>query len=107
MSQQRVAVGTTPVIIANVNARRRSMSVTMVPSSIETGNIGRVHIGKGFPPSNVLGAANQGDPLNAGSNITDSENYPDDPTVFKGQWWAVADQANQVITVDEIIADIA
>ena len=79
-AQRRFAVGTTPIVIANPNP----------------------NIGKGFPPSTTLGDGNQGDPINAGSEISDTAAYKDDPTVFKGAWWALATAANQIIIVDEI-----
>ena len=101
-AQRRFAVGTTPIVIANPNPNRQSIKITFTPSSIETGNTGRVHIGKGFPPSTTLGDGNQGDPINAGSEISDTAAYKDDPTVFKGAWWALATAANQIIIVDEI-----
>lgn len=102
MAQKRIIIGTTPVIISNVNPKRRSIDITFIASAIEAGNVGRLHVGKGFPPSATLGDANQGDPLTAGGNIVDQEAYPDDPGVFKGQWWATASIANQIITVDEM-----
>lgn len=105
MAQKRVAVGTTPVIISNVNAKRRSIVITFLPLAIEAGNVGRVHAGKGFPPSATVGDPNQGDPIVAGAQVLEQEAYPNDPSVFKGQWWATASQANQIITVDEVSAD--
>lgn len=101
-AQRRFAVGTTPMLIANPNINRHSIRITFLPSAIESGNTGRVHVGKGFPPSATLGSGNQGDPLNAASEISDVEAYPNDPTVFKGAWWAIATASDQVITVDEI-----
>lgn len=101
-AQRRFVIGTTPIVITNPNEKRASFKVTFLPSSIESGNTGRVHIGKGFPPSTTLGDANQGDPLNAGSELADTAAYKDDPTVFKGAWWATASASNQIIIVDEI-----
>jgi hypothetical protein len=102
MAQRRVVVGTSPVLISQENSKRRSISIVMVPTAIEVGNTGRVHVGKGFTPSATVGAPNQGDILTQGSQISEQEAYPNDPTVFKGQWWAVASQANQVLIVDEM-----
>lgn len=101
-SQRRISVGTTPVLIANPNPKRRRIDITFLASAIEAGNVGRLHIGKGFPPSTTLGDGNQGDPITAGGNIVDQEAYSDDPTIFKGEWWATATVADQIITVDEI-----
>jgi len=97
MAQKRIVVGTDPVLLADFNKNRKSISILMLPTSIESGNTGRVHIGKGFPPSN-----NQGDSLIQGEQITEQEQFPGDPTVFKGQWWARASIANQILIVDEI-----
>ncbi len=105
MAQRRYVIGTAPESIANPNKIRRSLTVNMLPTGTEAGNTGRVHIGKGFPPSATLGAPNQGDPLTAGTSVEDSESYKDDPSVFKGAWWATASAANQIITVDEISAE--
>ena len=77
----------------------------MIPTSVETGNTGRVHVGKGFPPSANLGDPNQGDILTQGVQIIDSESYLGDPSVFKGQWWATASINGQVIIVDETLAN--
>jgi len=102
MAQKRVVVGTSPVLLADYNKYRKSISIIMLPTSIETENTGRVHVGKGFPPSNKLGDPNQGDPLIQGQQITEQEQFPNDPSVFKGQWWARASIENQVLIVDEI-----
>lgn len=104
MAQRRYAIGTAPVLIANPNKIRRSLTVNMLPTGTESGNTGRVHVGKGFPPSSTLGAPNQGDPLTAGTSVVDAESYKDDPSVFKGAWWATASASDQIITVDEISA---
>lgn len=101
MSQRRVIVGTSPVILANHNAQRSSISVTYVPSIVETGNTGTLFIGKGFPPSAVLGNPNQGDPVKQSSVFSISSNIPDRSDVFRGQIWAVSDTAGQVVIVDE------
>lgn len=104
MAQRRVVVGTTPVILANANAQRASIVISMLPTSVETGNTGRVHVGKGFVPSSVLGASNRGDPLPQGTEVSDIAQFSGDPSLFKGQWWAVASAADQILTVDEMSA---
>jgi len=101
MAQRRYSIGTSPDIIANDKPNRGSISITMIPSSIESGNTGRVHVGKGFPPSATLGAPNQGDMLTQGTSVTDIPQFLGDPSLFKGQWWAIASAAGQIITVDE------
>ncbi len=104
MSQKRIVVGTAPILLSNGNKRRASLAITMQPTSIETGNTGRIHIGKGFPPSATLGDGNQGDPLIQGGQITESAQFSGDPSLFQGQWWAVASVADQVLVIDETFA---
>ena len=103
MAQRRFSIGSDPVLIANSSENRVSIAITMLPSSIEPGNTGRVHIGRGFPPSATLGDPNQGDILIQGQQIIEQEQFPNDPSVFKGQWWAIASIGNQVLVVDEVI----
>jgi len=102
MAQRRYSIGTSPEIIANQNDKRASLSITMLPTSIEAGNTGRIHVGKGFPPSSTLGDPNQGDPLIQGEQVQEQEQFPDDPSLHKGQWWAVASIASQILIVDEV-----
>lgn len=105
MVQQRFSIGTSPILIANQKDIRRSIVITMLPTSVETGNTGRVHIGKGFPPTTTLGDPSQGDILIQGSQITEQEQFDKDPSVHKGQWWATASIANQILTVDEVLKE--
>ena len=101
MSQRRISVGTSPEIIAQDNPSRASMSVSMPPTSIISGNTGVIFVGKGFVPQAVTGAPNSCDPISQGSQISDVPQFEGDPSLFKGQWWAVSDTADQVIIVDE------
>lgn len=101
MSQRQYAVGTDPVLLAQDNPNRTSVSVSMIPSSIAAANTGVVYIGKGFPPSAVIGAPSSGDPISQGSQFAETEQFVNDPSVFRGQIWAVADTAGQLIVVDE------
>lgn len=101
MGQRRVTVGTSPVLLANANEKRGSIGVSMPPSTAESGNTGIVYVGKGFVPSSTAGNPNTGDPLAQGSQFQDVEQYDGDTSVFKGQIWAVADTAGQIVIVDE------
>lgn len=101
MAQKRVTVGTSPVLIARDNVNRASINISMIPSSIESGNTGVVYLGKGFVPQAVTGSPSSGDPISQGSQITDVPQFDGDPSIFKGQWWAVADTADQEIIIDE------
>lgn len=106
MSQRRFTVGTTPVLLANQKANRASFTVTMTPSSVESANTGNVFIGKGFTPSTASDSPNKGDILTQGSSLSDNPQFDGDPSLFLGQWWAVADTANQVLVVDETVKGV-
>lgn len=101
MSQRRITVGTTPVLLADFNKYRSFISIILLPTNLEAGNTGNVFIGKGFTPNATVGAPNQGDILQQAGEIADSAKYKGDTSVFKGQYWAVASTSGQVITVDE------
>ena len=101
MAQRRMVVGTAPVLIAQDNLARASISITQVPSAVESGNTGQVHLQKQSPPSATAGTPISGDVLTQGATISDIPQFPGDPSLFKGPWWAVADTAGQIIVVDE------
>lgn len=101
MSQKVVAVGTTPVLVAQGNANRAGLVISMPPTAVVSGNTGVVYIGKGFVPVATPGAPNSGDPLSQGSQLSEAPAFADDPSLFKGQLWAVADTAAQQLIVDE------
>lgn len=105
MSQVQFSVGTSPVIIANGNASRTSVTITVLPSSIASGNTGVVYVLKGGAPTATAGSPASGDALSQGSQWVEAGQYSGDPNVFKGQVWAVADTAAQQITVDESYAN--
>ena len=101
MSQKQVTVGTTPVILAQHNENRASISVSMPPTSIIAANTGVVYVGKGFVPRAVVGSPDSGDPINQGTQVSDVPQFDGDQSLFKGQWWAISDTAAQKIVVDE------
>lgn len=103
MAQRRVVVGTTPTLLANDRPARASVNISMPPSSVEPANTGIVFIGKGFVPIASTGQPNSGDPITQGSQFTDAPQFDGDPSLFKGQYWGIADTADQVIIVDEAI----
>ena len=102
MAQRRVVVGTSPVLLANFRDSRIGINISMPPTSVVAANTGVVYVGKGFTPSGSAGEPNAGDPLTQGSQFTDTSQFDDDPALFKGQYWATADTASQVLIVDEI-----
>lgn len=101
MAQRKVVVGTTPTLLADYNAKRAAISITFSPTNIEAGNTGNLFVGKGFPPVNTVGSPQQGDVLQQAGGLVDSKKFENDTSVFKGQWWATASIANQVVVVDE------
>lgn len=101
MAQRRYVVGTTPVLLAENTPKRTFISIVFLPTNIEAGNTGNLFIGKGFVPSATIGAPTQGDIVQQAGEINDSAKYKGDTSVFKGQYWAVASIANQVVIVDE------
>lgn len=104
MGQRVFSVGTTPVLLSNGIGKRTSIVISMSPTSVAAGNTGTVYIGKGFVPIATSGAPNSGTPILQGTQIQDVGSFPDDPSVFQGQWWAVADTASQQLQVDESYA---
>jgi hypothetical protein len=101
MSQRRITVGTTPVLLADYSPKRSSISIILLPTNIEAGNTGNLFIGKGFVPTPTIGAPTQGDILQQAGELADSSKYQGDSSVFKGQYWGVASAANQIAFVDE------
>lgn len=101
MAQRRYVIGTEPVVVANANPRRSFVSVIFLPTDIEAGNTGRVHVGKGFPPTATVGDPTQGDILQQGGEFRDEEKYEGDTSVFRGMLFARASAANQIVVVDE------
>ena len=101
MSQRQFTVGTSPVLLANARQSRSSISVTVLPSSVASGNTGVVYVQKDAPASASSGSPVSGDALTQGSQWAETGQYASDPNVFRGQLWAVSDTAGQVVTVDE------
>lgn len=98
-----VTVGTDAVLILNANPRRLGWLVEMGTTGVHAGNVGRVHVKKSSPPSNTVGEPNSGQPLTAGVQTGESLFFSEDKTVYKGQIWARASVAAQVVYVKEDI----
>jgi len=103
---QTINVGTNPVVLLNPNPKRVRWTIQFTPSSIAAGNTGHLFIGRGFIPNAVVGDSNQGDVLNAGSGIKEESKYPNDPAVWLGIIWIVADAGGQQVTVDEQLSAV-
>lgn len=98
---QTLAIGTTPVVLLNPNTKRVRWFIQFIPSSIVAGNTGHLFIGRGFIPNATISDPNQGEVLNAGSAIEEKAQYVNDPSVWLGIIWIVADAPGQQIIVDE------
>ncbi len=72
----------------------------MYSTGIETGNTGRVHVGRDFPPSSTLGQPVSGDILVQGSEISETKAYPQEQ-IFQGDLWLLASAADQRVQVEE------
>lgn len=98
---QTIVVGTAPIQLLHPNINRIRWTVQYTPSSIASGNTGRIFIGRGFIPNATVGDSNQGDVLNAGAGIEEKKAYQTDTLPWKGNIWIVSDTASQQVTFDE------
>ncbi|MEM2351928.1 MAG: hypothetical protein QXT26_05935 [Thermoproteota archaeon] len=97
----KVTVGTVGIMVLRPNPYRTGYRITMPTTSLYPANTGRVHIGEGYIPTPDPNAPDCGDIITQGISIEVSEAYPNDPSVFKGEIYAIANTADQVILVDE------
>jgi len=97
-----VVVGTTPMLILTHNPHRRGWSIDFPSTAIFPSNTGIVFIGRGAPPTTNLGDPTNGDILIGGASISEYEQYPNDPSVYRGEIWAAASIDGQVILVNEV-----
>ncbi len=97
----QIVVGTTPKMLLGPNLTRRGWTATFPPSQLFAANTGRIHLGLGFIPSTVVGAPDQGFVLIPGSFIGDEKLWEQDKGVYRGEIWAVASIAGQLLWVDE------
>lgn len=74
-----------------------------MPNSVDSGNTGLVFVGRGHVPNATVGDPQQGEVLNSGAAIDEKEQFPGDPTVYKGAVWIVSDTASQTINYEEEI----
>ena len=105
MAAKRVTVGTTPVQIALPNDNRIGISIEMIPASEESANTGIVHISKDGAPSITSGDPVAGQVLQESDVFQDRQNFKDDPSVYNGAWWAIADTAGQILSVDDLASN--
>jgi len=100
--QDFFSIGTTPAKVLLENSRRVGWRITMYASGIETGNTGRIHMGRGYVPGNVLGQPNVGDILVQGSEMSEEKSYPEE-VIFTGEIWLIGSIADQRISVEETV----
>ena len=94
-------VGLLPEILLNANPKRKRWSIQFLPASVDAGNMGLVFVAKGFIPKATVGDPQQGEVLNSGAAIEQIEQFPGDPSVYKGSVWVISDTAAQTINYDE------
>lgn len=95
-----VTVGTSAVLALMGNAGRIAWRVTMPSSGIIAGNTGRVHVGRGLPPSTDLTSPITGDMVVQGGEVRETKQFKED-RVFNGDLWLIASAAGQVVIVEE------
>jgi len=105
MLQARFSVGTNPILIVPANKKRTSITVEMLPVTIESGNTGIVHIRFDSVPTITVGDPSQGDLLLESNRFNMTESYPNDPSVLKGNLFALGSIAGQIIMVTETTRD--
>ncbi len=74
----------------------------MYSTGIEPGNTGRIHLGRNFVPTNVLGQPDSGDILVQGSELSEVKSFDKDE-IFTGAIWLKASAADQRVSVEETI----
>ena len=95
-----VTVGVTPVLALMGNAARVGWRITFPATGIIAGNTGRVHVGRGFPPSTDLTTPTIGDPLQNGGELTEARQFKEE-RIWQGEVWLNATVAAQVVIVEE------
>ena len=98
---QTITIGTTPLILLNPNKNRVRWSFQFVPSSIISGNTGKIYLGRGFIPNATDGDPNQGESLIAGAAIEEKKQFKEDVLPYKGPIWIVASAASQIAVLEE------
>lgn len=96
-----IIIGTSAIQLLHPNVNRVRWTLSFTPSSIASGNTGKIFVGRGFIPIATVGDANQGDVLNAGASIEEKKVYAEDSQPYKGPIWIISDTASQQVTVDE------
>lgn len=96
-----VTIGTVPILLYDANKTRTRWTIQFIPSSIITGNTGKIYVGRGFVPTATDGDANSGEILNAGSSIEEKKQWDADVLPWKGQIWVVASIAGQICEADQ------
>jgi len=96
---------TKPTLLLNANPLRKRFMIQMQPSSVDSNNTGRIHIGKGFQPVATVGHPSQGEVLIQSAVIEEYKRYKEDTLPYKGPIWAVSSKANQTLIVEEEVEE--
>lgn len=96
-------IGTTPVQIAPRNPRRHALSVQLLPTSVASGNTGKVYGKFGSAPIASITSNSWDFVLNAGA-VDGANLYESTQEAFiKEELWVTADAANQQVNVVETL----
>ncbi len=67
------------------------------------GNTGRIHVGRGFPPTPTVGEPLEGTMLTQTGEVSERKQFESD-TVFQGDIWLIASIAAQLVEVEETLS---
>ncbi len=96
-----IIINKNSLVTLPTNPKRNKFLLEFTPSSIAAGNTGKIFVGRGFTPVPTVGDPNQGEVLNAGSEILETANYAGDPNVTQSSITIVSDTDGQQITIDD------
>lgn len=100
-----ILTNTRPTLLLNDNPKRKGLKIQMQPSSIDGGNTGRIHIGRGFQPVATVNHAAQGEILIQGSYIDNPKGGEELDAAEKKAIWATSSIDNQSLTVEELLQE--
>lgn len=101
----RILISTDPVQVLAPNTRRTKWEVEFLPSSVITGNTGRVFLGIGNPPGNSLTKTSYDAVMNAGASNKRNSKDGDSDLEVKSTIWLQSDTAGQVVLVREDLSE--
>ena len=96
-----IRVGTAQRLTLNENPKRKSLSITMQTTQIDSGNTGQCFVGIGHQPQSVVTDPGAGFPIKQSDAIVMPEPGQELPERWKGKIWIVCDAADQSFIIDE------